>query len=131
MNCLILSVPVGTERRLEQRDWTKGLDTTSIHAAQSFSPNWRTATFDLCAYEEGIRAPSPEIDRWNTVLRKPALIINTIRWPPMHLFGEKSFDGYEKPGGAKLKEADGPPSDARSSRHDARRIAKPSMTYES
>ena len=41
--------PVGTERRIEQRDWTIGWDTTRIHAAQSFSPNWRTATVDLCA----------------------------------------------------------------------------------
>jgi hypothetical protein len=70
-----------------------------MHAAQSFSPNWRTATFDLCAYEEGIRAPSSEIDLWRTVLRSPSLIINTIRWPLVRLFGEKSFDGYEKPGG--------------------------------
>ena len=97
MNCLILSVPVGTERRLEQRDWTKGLDTTSIHAAQSFPPNWRTAIRLLRGYEESARAPNPEIGLWRTVSRNLSLIINTIRWLPMRQFGEKTFDGNEKP----------------------------------
>ena len=69
-----------------------------MYAAQSFSPNWRTATRLLRGYEEGIRAPNPEIGLWRTTSRNPSLIINTIRWPQLRLFGEKSFDGYEKPG---------------------------------
>ena len=84
MYCTFLSVPS------EQKE---GCDTTSIHAAQSFSPNWRTTTFNLCAYEKGLRAPNPEIGLWRTISRNPSLIINTIRWLPVRQFGEKTFDG--------------------------------------
>ena len=99
MYCHILSIPVGSERRLEQRDWTKDLDTTSMYATKSFSPNWRTATRLLRGYEEGIRAPTPEIGLWRTTSRNLSLIINTIRWLPVRQFGEKTFDGNEKPRG--------------------------------
>ena len=60
------------------------------------SPNWRTATFNLRAYEEGDRAPPSEIGLWSTFSRNPSLIINTIRWPPVRQFGEKTIDGNEK-----------------------------------
>ena len=61
------------------------------------SPNWRTATFDLRAYEEGDRAPPPEIGLWSTFSRNPSLIINTIRWLLVRQYGEKTFDDNEKP----------------------------------
>ena len=86
-------------RRNRKRDGTEGLDTTSIHAAQSFSPNWRTAIRLLRGYEEGARAPNPEIGLLRTVSRNLSLIINTIRWLPVRQFGEKTFDGNEKPRG--------------------------------
>ena len=59
--------------------------------------NWRTATFNLRAYEEGDCAPTPEIGLWRTIARNPSLIINTIRWATVRQFGEKTIVGNEKP----------------------------------
>ena len=61
------------------------------YAEQFFSPNRRKITACLCASDEGFRAPNPEIGLWRTITRNPSLIINTIRWQPVRLFGESDF----------------------------------------
>ena len=49
-------------------------------------------TLVLRAWDEGSRAPNPEIDMWRTDTRNPPLIINAIRVTLWRLFGR--FVGY-------------------------------------